>query len=183
MIETWICDDRGNKCSVEYFGSREAAKVALQSLNNCNNSINCSYCSGCKSCSCCSYCSYCKSCSYCSCCSYCSRLTKEENNEAIPPVPVIENIHRKIFEAVSKPSALSMDAYHTCNTTHCRAGWIVHLAGDAGYALELFHNAELAAMLIYKASGYEINPARFYDSNKAAMKHMRELANQRVVEE
>jgi len=42
--------------------------------------------------------------------------------------------------------------------------------------LERFHNAELAAMLIYRESGYHINPARFYDSNKAAMEDMKRLS-------
>jgi len=72
--------------------------------------------------------------------------------------------------------ALDMGDWHTCNTTHCRAGWIVHLAGSAGYALEKFHNTELAAMLIYRESGYHINPARFYDGNTAAIEDMRQLA-------
>jgi hypothetical protein len=55
------------------------------------------------------------------------------------------------------------------------------LAGEDGYKLEQFHNNELAAMLIYKESGYEINPARFYDSNEAALEHMRKLANGEAV--
>jgi hypothetical protein len=71
-----------------------------------------------------------------------------------------------------------MDAWHTCGTTHCRAGWVVHLAGDAGYALERFHNTALAAQLIYDASDpdFRINPARFHDSNAAALADMKWLA-------
>ena len=45
-----------------------------------------------------------------------------------------------------------MDSWHTCNTTHCRAGWIVHLAGKEGYELEKETNTSFAAMMIYKAS-------------------------------
>jgi hypothetical protein len=82
-----------------------------------------------------------------------------------------------VFEAVSKPKALNMQNWHTCNTTHCRAGWVVHLAGEAGYALERFHNTALAAQLIYRESGYQINPGRFFDSNEAALEDMRKLAN------
>ena len=89
---------------------------------------------------------------------------------------MIENIHSVILAAVEAPCALNMDAWHTCGTSHCRAGWVVHLAGDAGYALERFHNTALAAQLIYKASGYEISPVRFYDSNEVAMADMRRLA-------
>ena len=69
-----------------------------------------------------------------------------------------------------------METWHTCETTHCRAGWVVTLAGDAGKALEDLHNTELAAMLIYEASGYKINPARFYDSNDDALADMKRLA-------
>ena len=92
-------------------------------------------------------------------------------------MPKIEDIHAKIFEAVSQPNALHMGSWHSCNTTHCRAGWVVHLAGEAGYALERFHNTALAAQLIYRESGYEISPARFYESNEVAMEDMRKLAD------
>jgi hypothetical protein len=71
-----------------------------------------------------------------------------------------------------------MDTWHTCETTHCRAGWVVTLAGEQGKKLESFFNTELAAMLIYKKSGYKINPCRFYDSNDAALEDMRKLAEQ-----
>jgi hypothetical protein len=94
----------------------------------------------------------------------------------VPPVPVIEDIHRKVYAAVSQPDALNMGNWHSCNTTHCRGGWVVHLAGEAGYALERFHNTLLAAQLIYKASGYEINPCRFFDGNDDAMADMKKLA-------
>lgn len=69
-----------------------------------------------------------------------------------------------------------MGAWHTCETTHCRAGWVVTLAGDAGRALEQRFNTELAAMLIYRESGSPINPARFYDSNDDALADMKKRA-------
>lgn len=37
-------------------------------------------------------------------------------------------------------------------------------------------SSEFAAMQIYKASGYEISPVRFYESNDVAMEDMRKLA-------
>jgi hypothetical protein len=93
-----------------------------------------------------------------------------------PPTPVIQDIHKKVYEAVSVPKALNMDNWHTCETTHCRAGWVVHLAGEEGYALEKFFNTQLAAQLIYDASGYQINPGRFFDGNEDAMADMKRLA-------
>jgi len=81
-----------------------------------------------------------------------------------------------VYEAASKPDALKMSDWHTCNTTHCRAGWVVHLAGEAGYALERFHNTALAAQLIHRASGSPISPVRFYETNEQAMADMKRRA-------
>jgi hypothetical protein len=69
-----------------------------------------------------------------------------------------------------------MDRWHTCETIHCRAGWTVHLAGEAGYELERFHSTVLAAQLIYRASGYPINPCRFFDGDVDALADMKRLA-------
>jgi hypothetical protein len=91
-------------------------------------------------------------------------------------IPKIENIHTKIYEAVSQPGALEMGSWHTCGTTHCRGGWVVHLAGEAGKKVEDFFDTALAAQLIYRESGFKINPCRFYDDNKAALEDMRKLA-------
>ena len=74
-----------------------------------------------------------------------------------------------------------MDDWHTCNTTHCRGGWVVHLAGEAGYALERYHNTLLAAQLIYRESGYLINPCRFFGGNAAALADMKKLAETEAV--
>jgi hypothetical protein len=97
-----------------------------------------------------------------------------------PSIPVINYIHKQVYEAVSKPKALDMGNWHTCETTHCRAGWVVTLAGEAGKKLEQFHGTLLAAMLIYDASdpGYKINPGRFFDSNKQALADMKQLAGE-----
>ena len=93
-------------------------------------------------------------------------------------MPTIQNIHSKVYDAIAAPGhKLDMANWHTCNTTHCRAGWVVHLAGELGYALERFHNTALAAQLIYKASGYEINPGKFYESNEAALADIKALAD------
>jgi hypothetical protein len=100
-------------------------------------------------------------------------------------VPRIENIHQKVYAAVTQPKAFDMGNWHgqtTCGTTHCRGGWVVMLAGEAGKALEDFHNPELAAMLIYYESGYHINPARFYDSNEVALADMKRLAEEEAAQ-
>ena len=83
-----------------------------------------------------------------------------------------------MYEAVSDPKNLEMSTWHTCETTHCRAGWAVTLAGKDGKNLEEFFNTELAAMMIYDAScpDFKINPARFYDSNADALADIKKLA-------
>jgi hypothetical protein len=97
-----------------------------------------------------------------------------------PPTPVIQNIHQTVFNAVNKPDALDMGKWHVCETTHCRAGWVVHLAGEAGKALEKFHDTPLAALLIYHASSPDllVSPTRFYEDNIAAMNDMKRLAEE-----
>jgi len=95
-----------------------------------------------------------------------------------PPVPVIENIHQTVYAAASNPKALEMTQWHTCEKTHCRAGWIVTLAGEAGKALERFFDTPLAAMKIYDASSQigPISPVRFFETNDDALADMKRLA-------
>jgi hypothetical protein len=96
-----------------------------------------------------------------------------------PTVPKIENIHQTVFKAASQPQALAMGSWHTCGTTHCRAGWVVTLAGEAGKALESFHNTELAAMLIYgESSGIHVSPWQFYREDDQALADMKRCADE-----
>jgi hypothetical protein len=72
-----------------------------------------------------------------------------------------------------------MSTWHTCETTHCRAGWVVTLAGEAGKELEAFHNTELAAMLIYReSSSIKVEPWKFYVDNATALADMERCANE-----
>lgn len=85
-------------------------------------------------------------------------------------IPIIENIHQKIAEAVSAEGTLNMDNWHTCDTTHCRAGWVTFLAGEAGKRLETETDTCFAAMQIYKASSdIKVSPVRFFEPNDVAM--------------
>jgi len=93
-------------------------------------------------------------------------------------VPVIENIHQKVFEAVSVPKALDMGNWHTCKTTHGRAGWVVTLAGEEGLKLEEETSTLFAALQIYHKSNpaVPVSPVRFYDTNQKAMEDMERCA-------
>ena len=94
-----------------------------------------------------------------------------------PETPKVDNLDEVVYAAASQPESLDMENWHTCDNTHCRAGWIVHLAGDKGRELEQFFDTSLAAMLIYNEStGRSISPVRFFESNEVALKSMKEAA-------
>jgi hypothetical protein len=71
-----------------------------------------------------------------------------------------------------------MGDWHKCEKTHCRAGWVVALAGEAGRALEHFFDTPLAAMKIYDASSplERVNPPRFFEDNETALADMKRMA-------
>ncbi|MFZ0270965.1 MAG: pentapeptide repeat-containing protein [Acidobacteriaceae bacterium] len=92
-------------------------------------------------------------------------------------VPKIENIHQAIYAAASKPEALDMRRWHSCETTHCRAGWVVTLAGEGGKALEWAFGTPAAAAIIYMASDPTLEKIpNFYAGNEDALADMRRLA-------
>jgi len=141
----------------------------------------------CWNCSGCSDCSDCSGCSRCSRCSYQRNLEGEKNAtgtaEALeeigfPKVPVIENIHQKVYEAANQPKAFDMSDWHKCDTTHCRAGWVEFLAGEEGKALAAKTSTLFAAMQIYKKSSPEIRvfPPRFFEDNETALADMKRCA-------
>ena len=93
--------------------------------------------------------------------------------------PRIENSDAQILAAISEAEqtggGLDMAHWHKCETTHCRAGWAIHLAGKEGYELEGRYGTPWAATLIYLASGADRVPD-WYASNKDALADMRERA-------
>lgn len=193
----YVVDERNNKATIDEWGSKEQAKQSLLSLVDCSDCYNCfrcygchgcygcsdcSRCHGCHGCSrCygCSGCSRCYDCSRCYNCFRCSRCYGRAEKTADLVVPAISNIHASIYAAASQPKALDMGDFHRCETTHCRAGWAIHLAGEAGYDLEKRFGSILAAMIIYDASdpAYRISPCDFFVSNEVALENMRQLAN------
>jgi len=90
-------------------------------------------------------------------------------------VPVIKNIHQEIQKATKHKGALKMGDWH-CGTSHCRAGWAVHLAGDAGYELEKKTSTATAAYLIYRKSSDLPFALNFYASNEDALAEINRMA-------
>ena len=86
-----------------------------------------------------------------------------------------------MYEAASKESALDMSTWHTCETTHCRAGWVVTLAGEEGKKLEDKIGTPAAATLIYLASDKTLDRVPdFYCGNEEALADMKRLAEKEM---
>jgi hypothetical protein len=72
-----------------------------------------------------------------------------------------------------------MGDWHTCDTTHCRAGWAVFLAGEEGKKLEQQTSTLFAAMQIYKKSSeIRVYPPRFFEGNETALADMKRCAEE-----
>jgi hypothetical protein len=92
-------------------------------------------------------------------------------------IPVLPSIDHAIFQAISTVgNSLEMDVFHSCETTHCRAGWAVHLAGKAGYELEKRLGACAAGALIYAVSRPNMPVPDFYASNEDALADIEKCA-------
>ena len=77
---------------------------------------------------------------------------------------------RRIAEIVlSNGDALQMVDWHTCDTTHCLAGWAIHNEGEAGYALERETSPAAAGAILL---GVEA-ASKFFKDNDAVMTWLR----------
>ena len=95
-------------------------------------------------------------------------------------VPIIPDIHKAVYDAARQPGALDMSTWH-CGTAHCRAGWVIALAGDAGKAMEFCLGTSAAATLIYLASDPKIERIpNFYCTNDEALADMARMAGEVV---
>ncbi len=100
--------------------------------------------------------------------------------EILDDVPLVENIDAAILIAVEQSqklgkTGLDMSKWHTCESTHCRAGWAITLAGEQGRKLEDQYGPAVAGSLIYLRAGAERIP-NWYASNDRALADMRERA-------
>ena len=64
--------------------------------------------------------------------------------------------------ALATPDALDMGSWHTCDTTHCIAGWAVRLAGDEGNALEEKFGTATAGLALLGTEA----ASHFYDTQE-----------------
>lgn len=100
-----------------------------------------------------------------------ARKFRERN----PDVPFVEALDAKILNVIeSGKGKLRMETWHRCETTHCRAGWAITLAGEAGAELEAKHGAQQAGTMIYRASVGRV--PHFFATDQRALEDIREQA-------
>ncbi len=73
--------------------------------------------------------------------------------------------------AALQAGALEMSSWHSCATTHCLGGWLIHQAGEVGRLLEVAVGPDIAGLML---GGIEAH-SHFYDSNKAASEWLRSV--------
>lgn len=95
-------------------------------------------------------------------------------------VPVVPAIDAAILAAIAAGGRIEMSAWHTCKTTHCRAGWAIELAGPGGEALEESLGAAIAGTFIYAASRPGVPVPDFYASNADALADLARAAMQQA---
>ena len=91
-------------------------------------------------------------------------------------IPIIPNIDAAILAAIEADGHLRMSYWHTCETTHCRGGWAILCAGEAGKRLEDKFGSAVAAALIYHVSRPGKRIPDFYASNAEAMADIKACA-------
>ncbi len=103
------------------------------------------------------------------------RTRAERYRARHPEVPVVAGLDSKILAIVSSGEGkLEMGQWHACETTHCRAGWAITFAGDAGRALEAEHGSQRAGSMIYRASTGRV--PHFFATNARAPEDIKACA-------
>ena len=94
----------------------------------------------------------------------------------LPEITALNNLRSAIFERVCEaPQALEMSKWHTCETTHCLAGWAV-VIHPQGKLLESVYGTSAAAAMIFQVCEGEV--PSFHSSNKAAMEWLKKEKNE-----
>ncbi len=96
-------------------------------------------------------------------------------------IPVIPHIDAVILRAVEAGGVFDMSAWHGpddhwCGTTHCRAGWAIHEAGEKGKALQDKVGPHMAGAMIYRASRPGKPAPWFFAPTDVALEDLRKCA-------
>ncbi|HXI72320.1 MAG TPA: pentapeptide repeat-containing protein, partial [Verrucomicrobiae bacterium] len=88
----------------------------------------------------------------------------------LPYIPKIDDLDGKILSAINTDGcSLNMRDWHTCETTHCRAGWAIHLSGAVGKTLESIYGPSVAGAFIYATCYPGMKIPNFTASNDEAL--------------
>jgi len=109
-----------------------------------------------------------------------NRLSASTIFSKIKSIDPIEKIYTKLLAKITSQGCyLDMSTWHTCETVHCEAGWIVTMH-PMGIELEnFFGSTPFAAKLILQKSAPNMPLPNFYCDNESAMAFI----NARVKEE
>ena len=89
----------------------------------------------------------------------------------LPEIQVVPDLKKQIMEVVeANPQKLEMARWHTCETTHCLAGWATTLHPQ-GKLLESLIGPNAAGALIFNACCDEV--PNFTASNEDAMEWLK----------
>ena len=114
-------------------------------------------------------------------------------SKMLETVPLIPNIDAAILAAIetnkaAQKNGLKMSSWHGsdcnetnwCETTHCRAGYAICLAGKEGFALERKYGSATAGMLLYLKSTPDAPIPNWTASDADAMADIRERAEKQT---
>ena len=93
-----------------------------------------------------------------------------------PDIPVVESLDQRMAEVTAIDGQLDMSTWHKCETTHCRAGWAITLAGDDGRKLETKVGPCAAGAMIYRASTGRVPD--FFATNERAREDIERCAKE-----
>ena len=101
------------------------------------------------------------------------------SNADLPQGAKIEKLFTKIQSAIKFGGCLDMDSWHGCETTHCIAGWVTHLAGETGRVMEnLLSTPWAATLIILESCPYlEGKVPNFHLSNEDGMDFINECVD------
>ncbi len=96
----------------------------------------------------------------------------------LPNIIAIDGLFSSINDQLQAGGSLEMENWHTCETTHCIAGWVTTLAGDAGRVAEnLLGTNAAAALIINQSCPYlEGKVPDFYTNNKDGLDFIKSCA-------
>ena len=102
------------------------------------------------------------------------------------PVPFVENLDIKIYEAVTEyPALFCMGVWHwkfnPCGTQHCWAGWAIHIAGPQAYAIEKQECSPFAALCVMKKANPDMDKIpNFYSTREKALEAIKKRADEQI---